>query len=110
MSTHMNDVRFSIHYDDQDPKNEGWAYSFAGWTEDGQHRTASGEIENTRDLLCVLQTYAPADYDGLDDLPTFGGETPECTLGVFSWDETHLLIGPDLQRVPRHDDSTGGEQ
>tara|TARA_B100000745_G_C20070223_1_gene365298 strand:+ start:306 stop:521 length:216 start_codon:yes stop_codon:yes gene_type:complete len=40
------------------------------------------------------------------DLPTFGGEGPACTLGVWSWDETRLLIGTcndDLEIVRRKD-------
>ena len=26
-------------------------------------------------------------------LPTFGGEEPRDTMGIWSWDETHLLVG-----------------
>lgn len=26
-------------------------------------------------------------------LPEFGGEEPVCTVGVWSWDETYLLVG-----------------
>lgn len=28
-----------------------------------------------------------------EDLPTFGGEEPESTIGVWSWDEDRLLVG-----------------
>ena len=28
-----------------------------------------------------------------DSLPDFGGEEPDCTSGVWSWDETHLMTG-----------------
>jgi hypothetical protein len=39
-------------------------------------------------------------------LPTFGGDEPKSTLGVWSWDETRLLIGTctdDLKIVLRAD-------
>jgi len=29
-------------------------------------------------------------YDS-SELPTFGGEDPNDTLGIFSWDENHIL-------------------
>lgn len=34
-------------------------------------------------------------YLGIDicELPTFGGNAPESTSGVWSWDEDHLLVG-----------------
>ena len=38
------------------------------------------------------------------DLPTFGGPEPDDTSGVWSWDETRLLVGScidDLRIVPR---------
>jgi hypothetical protein len=38
------------------------------------------------------------------DLPTFGGEEPEDTHDVWSWDETHLIVGTcvgDLWTVDR---------
>lgn len=28
-----------------------------------------------------------------DDLPTFGGSEPDCTLEVWSWNSTHLIVG-----------------
>ena len=40
------------------------------------------------------------------DLPTFGGKEPVCTLGVWSWDETRLIVGTcnnDLEIVRRKD-------
>lgn len=39
-----------------------------------------------------------------DNLPTFGGE-PIDQIGVWSWDETHMLVGEavdDLEMVERH--------
>lgn len=38
------------------------------------------------------------------DLPTFGGVEPASTDGVWSWDETHLLVGEcasELRIIPR---------
>ncbi len=29
----------------------------------------------------------------LEDCPTFGGEAPEDLYSVWSWDDTHLLVG-----------------
>lgn len=29
----------------------------------------------------------------MDHLPTYGGEPPELREGIFSWDETHYLVG-----------------
>jgi len=31
----------------------------------------------------------------LSDLPTYGGPAPNDTLGIYSWDETRLLIRAD---------------
>ncbi|MHA1572839.1 MAG: hypothetical protein ACTSX8_02495 [Alphaproteobacteria bacterium] len=39
-----------------------------------------------------------------DDMPSFGGEEPDCTAEVWSWDATHLLVGThagDLAIVTR---------
>jgi len=39
-----------------------------------------------------------------DEMDDFGGEAPGCTSGVWSWDETHLLVGThagDLAIVTR---------
>jgi hypothetical protein len=58
-------------------------------------------IEQLRALRTDLRSQA-----SMDDLPTFGGEEPECTLGVWSWDEHRLLVGDgwdDLIIVRRED-------
>ncbi len=35
-----------------------------------------------------------ADYGrSVSECPSFGGDEPEDTAGVWSWDETHLLVG-----------------
>jgi hypothetical protein len=49
-----------------------------------------------------------ADHDNAIDmssLPTFGGETPEDTMGIWSWDRHRLLVGDgfeDLRIIDRH--------
>ena len=49
-----------------------------------------------------------ADHDDAIDmssLPTFGGETPADTMGVWSWDRHRLLVGEglqDLRIIDRH--------
>ena len=58
------------------------------------------------DLLIVLVDAARTGADEAIDfssLPTFGGTEPVDTLGVWSWDETSLLIGEgsDLSIVAR---------
>lgn len=48
------------------------------------------------DLATVLRSYAPADTDRTIDwtsLPTYGGQAPADTQGVWSWDEDALLVG-----------------
>ena len=40
----------------------------------------------------------------VSECPTFGGDEPEDTAGVWSWDDTHLLVGEGwggLQLVAR---------
>lgn len=40
------------------------------------------------------------------DLPTFGGTAPSSTLSVWSWSETHMIVGScadDLELVERED-------
>jgi hypothetical protein len=49
------------------------------------------QIKTLDDLLLAIQRKELDDVP-MDDLPTFGGEEPADTLGVFSWDETRLLI------------------
>ena len=64
---------------------------------------------NLSDLVEALrQTRAlsPEDQDAIDwsELPTFGGEEPADTQGVWSWDEDSVLIGScadDLKVVDR---------
>ncbi|WP_026332133.1 hypothetical protein [Thioalkalivibrio sp. ALE16] len=49
---------------------------------------------------------------GLVDLPNYGGDEPEDTQGIWSWDETRLLIGeggPDEWEVVTREDWVNGE-
>jgi hypothetical protein len=44
-------------------------------------------------------------FEDWADLPTFGGVAPSDTSEIWSWDETHLLVGTwsgDLEIIPRN--------
>lgn len=112
-----------ILWDDQDPNDTGWMYREYAIHEledgagDHHEEVDSGAINNLADLCGALNkavgndsidVYArngePSEHEGgIDDLPNFGGQEPECTLGVFSWDEGHLLVhdGSEWVIVPR---------
>lgn len=102
------------------------AYRLPGWGlhlegEDYPRETILREtaVQSLDDLLTVLREddgtdeYAerhglpthPAER-GIDwtSLPTFGGATPADTHGIWSWDETRLLVGEsqnEIDLVPR---------
>ncbi len=68
------------------------------------------EFDTLAELLDAMRSDHPSVMCARDvgqwstDLPTFGGEEPACTLGVWSWDETHMLVGTcndDLEIVER---------
>lgn len=64
--------------------------------------TAATDLES---LLAVLRRYDLSD-DRWTRLPTFGGEEPRSTSGVWSWDATRLLVGScasDLRIVSREE-------
>jgi len=45
-------------------------------------------------LLASMRSGALSGCDAdWSDLPNYGGTTPENTVGVWSWDETRLLVG-----------------
>jgi hypothetical protein len=59
-------------------------------------------------LVDAINCHNPwlARHFGIDwsSLPTFGGETPKDLTGIWSWDESRLLVGSshrDLEIVPR---------
>lgn len=50
---------------------------------------------------CLPQQHGEADWTSL---PSFGGAEPSSTEGVWSWDETRLLVGTctaDLEIIER---------
>ena len=70
------------------------------------HDTSYGDAANLDELLTAVRTLTPgADRDRImTELPTFGGNTPKDTAGIWSWDEDSLLVGEgtdDLEIVPR---------
>jgi hypothetical protein len=80
-------MKTKIFEDHQDPGNPGWAYRYID--DDGVE--SSGPIDDLDDLLGVL--LLGGDCDTMDRLPTFGGDEPEDTARVWSWDEKRLLVG-----------------
>ena len=53
---------------------------------------AATNLRELRDALHRAENLVGHDYDvDLTFLPVFGGPEPPDTLGIFSWDETHLL-------------------
>ena len=95
MSTYTSKTKtgatLTVYYDTSDPQDEGWAWRCGG---------DSGRIDDFTDLATVLREHSPDDLDGL---LTFGGAEPDDT-GVWSWDETSLLVGAcirDLKIVNR---------
>ncbi len=67
-------------------------------------------IQNLRQLCAFVNEHGGSDEYGqefmanglMETLPTFGGEEPDDTTGIWSWDETHFLVqksaGYDLVR------------
>jgi len=69
----------------------------------GGERVWGHPLTGLSDLRTLIQRRDPFD---LDNLPTFGGATPDDTTEVWSWDETSLLVGTcaaDLEIVNRQD-------
>lgn len=79
------------------------------------NRSRADQIETLDELLEFLASGptlsdarsrgVPVDCGEIDytSLPTFGGDEPSDTQGVWSWDETRLLVGygSDLEIVGR---------
>ena len=57
------------------------------------------DLENLKLILAGIG------YGDFTSLPTYGGTEPLDTSGVWSWDDTHLLVGEggveDWEIVPR---------
>jgi len=77
-------MKAEIYWDEQDPNNIGWAYRVDG----GE----SGAIDSLDDLLQVVQNYEIDDRQ-MVELPTFGGDEPPSTVGIWSWDTTRMMVG-----------------
>lgn len=72
-------------------------------------------LSNLQELYEAMRCDDPRTCDShgqwSSDLPTFGGMPPNNTLEVWSWDETHLIVGPcptELQIVSREDNANEG--
>ena len=65
---------------------------------DKTRQQLTSEIENCKtlqELKMYLQNLDDEDNDIIDwsELPIFGGDEPESTLGVWSWNKTEKLVG-----------------
>ncbi len=58
---------------------------------------------NLDELLDVLNSMEDSRDVDMTSLPTFGGDEPSNTMGVWSWDATQMIIGTgsDYQIVDR---------
>ncbi|MFP4104865.1 MAG: hypothetical protein ACLFVU_02150 [Phycisphaerae bacterium] len=112
----MSTTTVSIYWDEQDMKNPGWAYRRVTVSEPvgfdgeplglpGQRDEDTGPIDTLDELYYALRGAEISDRSELqaDDLPTFGGDEPDDTEEVLSWDETRLLVQTEagIQLVPR---------
>ena len=64
------------------------------------------------DMLNMEPHTLDADGRWRTDLPTFGGEEPDDVEGVWSWNETHLIVGTcvgDLWTVDRDEQGDNEE-
>jgi len=69
----------------------------------------SRSLDELLRTLLALEASSETDLIDASSLPTFGGETPGCTLGVWSWDADRLLVGDgswsDAQIISREQSS-----
>jgi hypothetical protein len=102
-------ITAEIYWDSQETTNPGLAYRLRD--DETGHEEDSGGIDDLRELADVLNA---ADWwvwresetitHGLgEDLPTFGGTEPDDATGIYSWDQTHLLVSgcSGLEVIPR---------
>jgi hypothetical protein len=62
-----------------------------------------GTLADLTDLLAAMRANHPTLGDWTS-LPTFGGDEPKNTAGVWSWDATFAIVGTcptDVRIVPR---------
>lgn len=67
--------------------------------------TAKIAASSLDELLGVIRNSDVSD-EQMVDLPTFGGDEPPSTHGVWSWDETRLIVGTcadDFKIIDRAD-------
>lgn len=58
------------------------------------HKITSCEtLDELYDLLCSIPAEETPHDNTLTSLPTYGGAEPTRTDGVWSWDETRLIVG-----------------
>ena len=48
---------------------------------------------NLEELLKILTRLEDSREVDMTSLPTFGGNEPKDTQGVWSWDATHMIVG-----------------
>ena len=61
-------------------------------------------IETPKTLSDLCDAITEQAIELTDELDDFGGEEPDCTVGVWSWDDTHVLVGThagDVEIVSR---------
>ena len=64
------------------------------------------KVKTLEELLTALRELPPifSTDQLITDLPTFGGDAPADTAGIWSWDESRLLVGTcidDMEIVER---------
>ena len=55
-------------------------------------RPMTATFKNLDELLAAMRA-GEIDENAFASLPTFGGEEPRNTNGVWSWNATHVLVG-----------------
>lgn len=87
----------SVSYEEADDDSLAWVRA----TEAPRRLAACDDLDDLQELL---QDRDYSEHLDWTDLPTYGGEEPSDTSGVWSWDETRLLVGTcasDLRIVDR---------
>jgi len=54
---------------------------------------AATDLGDLIEILRELDATGELEYVDITDLPTFGGTEPPDTQGVWSWDETSMIVG-----------------
>lgn len=100
----QNNGYYIVDIEDIEEINGDWGYNAAS-LKDALGFTMPTSLEG---LQSAMENNEPCILDHHDqwsaNLPTFGGEAPKDTTGIWSWDETRLLIGTcadDLEIVDR---------